>query len=342
MLNRVLSGIPGSQPTLSRLENSIDKHQIFSILNSWLDRYVANIGNRKRITIDIDATDAETYGGQQLSLFNGFYGHTMYSQLFFHDGDTGEIILPALRPGNAHSNWWYVSILKRIVTRIRAKYRDIEIIVRADSGFSTPRFYNYAWENNLKYTIAIAGNNILKTRVARAEKAVRHLYLENGEKHQHFIGPYLYQANTWETPQKCYSKIESTGKGMNIRHFISNFEADRVREIYFDFYVKRGDSSENRIKEAKSMCFSGRMSDQNFYSNFFRLLISSLAYEMFRLLKAMIKCTGFDNAKKWQVNNIRLFLLKIGGTIKETKKRVFINLSKSAVYKDLFMELIAA
>ena len=143
ILNETLENRPGSQPTISRFENVVDKHQIFSISDAWINRYVANIGNRKKITIDADATDAETFGKQQLSLFNGFYAHTMYNELFFHDGETGEIILPVLRPGNAHSNWWYVEILKRIIKKIRMQHPDIEIVFRADSGFSTPVFYNF-------------------------------------------------------------------------------------------------------------------------------------------------------------------------------------------------------
>jgi len=341
ILNEILNGKPGSQPTVSRFENSIGKHQVFSMLELWVDRYVANIGDRKKIVIDIDATDAETFGNQQLSLFSGFYNHTMYNELFFHDGETGEIILPALRPGNAHSNWWYVAILKRIIKKVRAKYPKIKIVIRADSGFSTPKFYHYAdKQENMKYTIAIASNNILKTRVDKVQKAVRHLYLSNKEKHQHFIGPYSYQAGTWDKAQNCYSKVESTGKGMNTRHFISNFDEEDAREIYFEFYVKRGDTSENRIKEAKSMCFSGRMSDHDFWANFFRLIISSIAYEMFLFIKLMIKKTSSIDAKKWQVNNIRLFLLKIGGTIRKTKRRIFISFSKHAKYKHLFQEII--
>jgi len=49
-------------------------------------------------------------------------------------------------------------------------------------------------------------------------------------------------------PQKCYSKIESTGLGMNVRHIISNLSEEDAREIYFSFYVKRGEASENRIR----------------------------------------------------------------------------------------------
>ncbi|BAV94062.1 transposase [Ichthyobacterium seriolicida] len=85
---------------------------------------------------------------------------------------------------------------------------------------------------------------------------------------------------------------------MNIRHFSSNIPQKNAREIYFDFYVKRGDSSENRIKEVKNMCFSDRLSNHSFLANFFRLMISSLAYEMFLLLKQKIKKTRFEVAKK--------------------------------------------
>jgi hypothetical protein len=76
---------------------------------------------------------------------------------------------------------------------------------------------------------------------------------------------------------------------MNVRFFVSNFESENAREIYFDFYVKRGDASENRIKEVKNMCFSDRLSNSNFYANFTRLIMSSLAYEMMLLIKEKIK-----------------------------------------------------
>jgi len=127
---------------------------------------------------------------------------------------------------------------------------------------------------------------------------------------------------------------------MNIRHFISNLELEDAREIYFGFYVKRGDTSENRIKEVKNMCFSDRLSNHSFWANFFRLIESSLAYEMFLILKEKIMKTSCDKAKKWQINKIRTCLLKVGATIKITKRRIYYQLSKSFVYKDLFLELI--
>ncbi len=335
----ILEGELASQPTISRLENSLDKHSIFNLCYAWIDRYVKTLKNRKQVIIDIDATDDPTYGNQQLSMYNGYYGQFMYNELFFHDGETGQIIVPVLRPGNSHSNKWYVAILKRVLVKIRKQYPDIEIIIRADSGFSGPAFYKLADDFALKYAMGQASNEVLKQRTARAAKAVSQLFVSQNAKHQHFIS-FQYRAKTWHKPQQCYSKIESTGKGLNIRHIISNLDENDARSIYFGFYVKRGDTSENRIKEVKNMCFSDRLSNHGFWANFMRLVFSSIAYEMFLLLKQAIKQTQHEAAKKWQIDTIRIALLKVGATIKKTKRRIYYCFSKAFPQQDLLRQLI--
>ena len=335
----ILEGDLASQPTLSRFENGIEKQTIFALCYACIDRYVSSLSGRSEVVIDIDSTDDPTHGNQQMSLFNGYYGQFMYNELFFHDGETGQIILPVLRPGNSHSNRWYVGILSRIVGRIREKHPDMKIIIRADGGFSCPAFYKLAKKKNLLYCIGLAGNEVLKHRVKRAAKAIELLYVKNKEKHQHFFS-FPYKAGTWEDEQRCHCKVESTGKGLNIRYIISNLDQQTAREIYTDFYVKRGEASENRIKEVKNMCFSDRLSNHLFLGNFFRLFLSYLAYEMFRLIKSAIAKTRFNEAKTWQIETIRTYLLKIGATIKITKRRIYYRLSKAFVFQDLFKALI--
>jgi len=334
----ILRGDMASQPTLSRLENSLNKSSIFALCYAWIDKYVSSLAGRDEVIIDIDCTDDPTHGRQQLSLFNGFYGQFMYNELFFHDGQTGQIILPILRPGNSHSNKWYVSILKRIIVRIRAVYPAMKITIRADSGYSSPQFYKLADRYDLYYAIGQSSNDVLKRKTSRARKAVEHLYAKQSEKHQHFITT-TYQAGSWHKAQKCVTKVESTGKGMNVRHIITNIEGD-PRAIYFGFYVKRGETSENRIMEVKNMCFSDRLSTHGFWSNFFRLLVSSLAYEFMLLIKKAIKATKFEKAKVWQVNTIRTRLLKVGAMIKITKRRIYYRFSKAFVYQDLLGDLL--
>jgi hypothetical protein len=101
---------------------------------------------------------------------------------------------------------------------------------------------------------------------------------------------------------------------MNIRHFVGNLTGQTAREIYFDFYVKRGGAGENRIKEVKNMCFPDRLSNHRYRANFFRLFISCMAYEPFVIIKSKIKKTSFKKAKTWQIDTIRTSLLKIGAT----------------------------
>lgn len=43
---------------------------------AWIDP----LKGRNRIVIDIDSTDDPTHGAQQLSMFNGHYGHFMYNE----------------------------------------------------------------------------------------------------------------------------------------------------------------------------------------------------------------------------------------------------------------------
>ena len=337
----ILEGELASQPTVSRFENSMGKTTVFALCHAWVDRYISTLRGRKRIIIDIDSTDAPTHGAQQLSMFNGYYGHFMYNELFFHDGDTGQIIVPVLRPGNSHSNKWYVAILKRVIQKIKGAYPEMEIVVRADSGFSCPAFYRLADGHDLQFAIGQASNEVLKRRTRRAEKAVGHLYARQGIKHRHFIG-FEYQAGTWHKPQMCYSKIESTGKGLNVRHIVSNMGPAGARSIYFGFYVKRGDASENRIKEVKNMCFADRLSNHGFWANFARLFFFFLAYEMFLLIKAAIKKTKFEAAKKWQINTIRASLLKVGATIKITKRRIYYRFSKAFAQQGLLRQLVTS
>ena len=339
LFTEVLGGPLASQPTLSRFESSLDKHGILALLNAWLDRYVKSLEGRQELIIDVDATDDPTYGAQQGSLFNGYYGQFMYNELFFHDGLTGQIILPVLRPGNSHSNRWYVAILKRIISAIRAHYPDLKIIIRADSGFSGPAFYRLADQYDLGYVVGQASNEVLKRKSQRAAQAVERLYVSEGIKHQHFFA-HEYQAKSWHRPQRCFTKVESTGRGLNVRHIISNLEPEDARQIYFGVYVQRAEASENRIKEVKNMCFSDRLSNHGFWANFMRLLISSLAYEMFLLLKKAIKKTQVEEAKRWCIDTIRTRLLKVGATLKKTKRRVYYHLSKAFVYQDLFRQLI--
>ena len=341
IISEMLGGDLCSQPSISRFENSMTVRTIYELSMAWIDRYVSSIDKtRKQIVIDVDGTDDPAHGAQQLALFNGYYGRFMYHQLLFKDGDTGQIILPVLRPGNTHSSRWFVKILEKIVDRIRIRYPDIEIVIRADCGFSVPGLYDLADRKQLKFCVGISANERLKRITKKVVDIVRAQYLEKGLKHQHFVGGFTYQADTWNQPQTCYAKVESTGKGMNIRYFMSNLDDMSARQIYWGFYVKRGDASENRIKELKNMCYADRLSCHKFTANYLRLFLSCLCYEFYGLIKSLIRKTRFKQAHTWQIDNIRLYVMKVGANIKKKVRSIRISFSRAYICQDLFGSII--
>ncbi len=222
------------------------------------------------------------------------------------------------------------------------KRPDIEIFIRADASFSGAGFYAPPEEKGLKFCLGLASNKRLKKFNEISQANIRAEYLEKGKKRQSFIGPFDYKADSWRQPQKCYAKVESTGKGMNLRCFCSNMEGRAAEELYWDFYVKRGEAGENRIKEVKNMRYSGRLSCHKHTANCMRLFCSCLCYELFRLIRELIKKTGGKEAQKWQPYNIRLFLMKVGATMIKKKRTIRIRFSKSYVCQKLFAKIIAS
>jgi len=65
-----------------------------------------------------------------------------------------------------------------------------------------------------------------------------------------------------------------------------------------------------------------------------------MAYELFLLLKQAIAKTRFEKAKTWQIDTIRTRLLKVGATLRKTKRRIYYQLSRAFAYKDLFKNLL--
>ena len=73
-----------SQPTLSRLENSVRRTDLLRVAYALTDNVIARQRRKRkprkvrRITIDMDPTEDPTYGDQQLTFFSAFYDNWCY------------------------------------------------------------------------------------------------------------------------------------------------------------------------------------------------------------------------------------------------------------------------
>jgi hypothetical protein len=99
LCGHTLSDSLASQPTISRFETSIIAREVVKLNRFLLDHYIDRAQKRKRVMIDVDSTDDPCHGGQQLALFNGFYGQDMYHPLLFFDGTAGDLLGVRLAAG---------------------------------------------------------------------------------------------------------------------------------------------------------------------------------------------------------------------------------------------------
>ena len=105
-----------SQPTLSRLENAVDRHAVERLAASLADLYIRERGRSgppTRIVLDLDGTDDPAHGEQEGVRYHGYYRQHMDHPLLAFDGETGHLITAVLRPGNVHGSRFVVLVLRR-------------------------------------------------------------------------------------------------------------------------------------------------------------------------------------------------------------------------------------
>jgi hypothetical protein len=325
-----------SQSTLSRFENRISSKDLMRLADWLFALYVkAHPAPREVIVLDIDSTDDPTHGHQQLSFFHGYYEEHMYHPLFIFDGLSGFPLACILRPGNTHASHRAKAVLKRLLRRLRKTYPEAEIMLRADAGFAVPGLYRFCEKRRIHYVIGLITNDRLREKSAPLLARAQRLFDQTGEKQRLFVS-FTYRAESWSRYRRVIAKAEYMEQGPNQRFVVTNILGLNPQRIYDGIYVLRGDA-ENRIKELKREIKADRLSCHRFLANQFRLFLHTAAYTLFWLLRESLKGTEFASA---QVGTLRLKLFKIGARIRETSRRVWIQMASGYPYQRLFASAV--
>jgi Transposase DDE domain group 1 len=311
-----------SQPTFSRLENAADGRSCHRIAQAIFELYLTERGKEgapKKVLLDFDATDDPTHGDQEGSYYHGYYRQHIYHPLVVFDGESGHLISALLRRGNTHASNSAVALLKRIVVRLRHRWPEVEIELRADAGFAVPALYDYCEEEGIVYTVGLITNPRLEELACDLLAEAKESYDRKGEKVRLFSEG-LYGAESWEHPRRVIYKAEAMKKGTNTRFLVST-RTDDPKELY-EFYARRGES-ENWIKDLKLALKADRLSCHRFMANQFRLLLHAAAYWLMDALRRRLVGAGL---KRMQLGTLRLTLIKIGGRVRElfTKIRLYL------------------
>ena len=327
-----------SQPTLSRLENAVDRRACYRLAMALGEVYLRERerdGIPTRIILDIDGTDDPTHGQQEGSAYHGYYRQHMLHPLLIFDGETHQLITAVLRPGNTHGSTGVKAVLKRGVRALRARWPQVRIEIRMDSGGAVPAIYEWCEAEGIPYAIGLITNPRLTMLATPLVAAAQRQRAASGAEKVRLLGEMPYQADSWDHPRRVVIKAEALPKGPNTRFVVTTCPA--APEALSAWYIARGDG-ENAIKDLKVACFADRLSCHHFWANQFRLLLHAAAYW---LLDTLRRWLSKQRMPPMQLDTLRLRLLKIGGRVYQLRDHVRLRLASSHPGQPLW-DLLAA
>ena len=302
------------------------------LITLFLDSYEKVPGE---IILDFDTTDDELHGNQEGRFFHGYYRCYCYLPLYVTCGD--RLVVAKLRTSNRDQSAGATEVLAHVVERIRARWSEVRIVVRADSGFAREELMEWCEENGVFYVLGLAKNERLLQKIGKELVAARELY-ERTEKAARVFTHFLYRTlKSWSCFRRVTAKVEHLEKGSNPRFIVTNLPEEYAtpKVLYEDIYCARGDM-ENRIKEQQLDLFADRTSTRTMRANQLRLWFSSFAYTLMSTLRR-VALNGTRLAKA-TCGSIRVRLLKIGAQVWISVRRFVVRLASACPYQEAFIQ----
>lgn len=286
-----------------------------------------------RIVLDLDATDDPIHGQQEGRFFHGYYKEYCYLPLYIFCGDS--LLCARLRQANGDACEGTVEELEWIVPQIRRVWPDVEIVIRADSGFCREKIMRWCERNHVHYILGIAQNSRLRKEIQNEQEQAKRLYEQTGEAARVFKDFSYRTLESWSRSRRVIAKAEHLEKGANPRFVVTSYSAQEweAQVLYEEEYCGRGEM-ENRIKEQQQYLFADRTSTAVMRSNQLRLWFSSFAYVLMNALR-VFGLAGTE-MEKAQCHTIRNKILKIGAQVRVSVRRVWVSMATGYPYEQIF------
>ena len=328
-----------SQPTVSRFFNRMDEDTLnqFLTIGRILRKRVYSIQMPQAVILDLDSTLLDAYGRQEGRAFNFHYQSNGYHPLVCYDGMTGDLIKIQLRDGTQYSCTGAVDFLQPVLDEYLHDYPEIPILLRGDSGFSTPDLYKQCEENGTSYVIRLKENGILRGKASDLVDELDEITRNNKVDYAVVYGEFMYKAKSWPYERRVVCKVEKPENQMVYMYTFVVTNMDSSPGYLIKFYCKRG-LMENFIKESKSGFDFASVSSHTRIVNANRLQVHALAYNIFNWFRRLALSA---NMRKQRIDTVRLKLLKIAAKVVHSARYITFKLCSSCPYKNEFYETLS-
>jgi hypothetical protein len=333
-LNRLEHGLMGEASRYCKI--GVDEAAMQEV---FLDLYIeAHARPPKRVMLDFDATDDPLHGAQEGAFFHGYYRCHCYLPLYVFAGR--HLLVAKLRPANIDASAGSREELARIVARLRQAWPDVEIWIRADSGFARDELMSWCEENRVEYVLGLARNKRLEPMIADASAEAKATFEATGKAARVFKELTYRTKNSWSRSRRVVAKAEHLEKGANPRFIVTSLGPDKIggQELYERIYCARGEM-ENRIKECQLDLYADRTSAATLRANQLRLWFASLAYVLMEAVRRLA-LAGTELADA-TAGTIRLKLLKIGAVVTVSVRRIKLAFASACPAKAIFALALA-
>jgi Transposase DDE domain group 1 len=343
-LDRPLAG----KSTLNRMELGTGVNSRYKKITFWkdgVDELLVKVFLESHqeiaaeIIVDMDTTDLPLHGKQEGRFFHGYYDNYCYLPLYVFCGE--HILCARLREANHDAAFGCLAEIERIVAQIRAAWPKVKIVLRGDSGFCRNELMSWCENNQVDFLFGMAQNQRLRKVIGQQMHEATLEWNRTGKPARVFTEFEYSTKKTkkggWDRERRVVAKAEHIDGKENPRFVVTSLTSQQcqAQALYEKLYCARGDM-ENRIKEPFSL-FADRVSAETMRANQMRLYLSAMAYILVSGLRRLgLKGTALAQA---QVSTIRTKLLKIGAQIRVTVRKVWVSMSSSYPWQDLYQQV---
>jgi hypothetical protein len=175
----------------------------------------------QRIVLDFDDTEDPAPGAQEQVRDDGYEGGYCFLPLHVYEGLSGRLITTIFQ-AKRFSGAQRLSVLRRLVKRLRQAWPDTVRLVRGASPFASPEVMQWSEaQAHLRYVTGLTSHAVFTQLAHEVVEPANRAYGRDGGKRTRFHATGS-QAGTWSRSRRVVSKGAGSDQGGNTRCVVTD------------------------------------------------------------------------------------------------------------------------